>query len=144
MTDAFCSRPAWFTSAGTFTQMALRRGRRKPTPRHTLQCGRDALAAASVGAHHARMVLIENSVEGGVSATSTTSRPATRSSSWEVLVPITFVLAARPRGDARGRHGGGAPASHAWAQVRGWESEPARCHMCRPVDGVVSDGAGRR
>ena len=63
------------------------------------------------------MVPIENSVEGGVSATLdnlATGDPL-------VVVgrcsPITFVLAAR-RGDARGRHGGGHPQSRVGAGAR--------------------------
>ena len=66
------------------------------------------------------MVPIENSVEGGVSATLdalSSGEPLVVVA--EVLVPITFVLAARPGmplGSVRavGTH------SHAWAQVRGW------------------------
>ena len=66
------------------------------------------------------MVPIENSVEGGVSATLdalATGDPLVVVG--EVLVPITFVLCARagmPLGGVRtvGTH------SHAWAQVRGW------------------------
>jgi prephenate dehydratase len=66
------------------------------------------------------MVPIENSVEGGVSATLdalASGDPLVVTG--EVLVPITFVLAGRPGtrlADVRavGTH------SHAWAQVRGW------------------------
>ena len=67
------------------------------------------------------MVPIENSVEGGVSATLdalASGDPLVVTG--EVLVPITFVLAARPglcrssEVRAVGTH------SHAWAQVRGW------------------------
>ncbi len=69
------------------------------------------------------MVPIENSVEGGVSATLdalATGDPLVVVG--EVLVPITFVLCARagmPLGEVRtvGTH------SHAWAQVRGWMAE---------------------
>ena len=66
------------------------------------------------------MVPIENSVEGGVSATlDALSVGEQLHIIGEVLVPITFVLAARPgmplsRVRAVGTH------SHAWAQVRGW------------------------
>ena len=66
------------------------------------------------------MVPIENSVEGGVSATLdalASGDPLVVTG--EVLVPVTFVLAARAGTTldvvrAVGTH------SHAWAQVRGW------------------------
>ena len=69
------------------------------------------------------MVPIENSVEGGVSATLdalATGDPLVVIG--EVLVPITFVLCARPGvplAEVRtvGTH------SHAWAQVRGWMAQ---------------------
>ena len=79
-----------------------------------------ALAALRAGSIDGAMVPIENSVEGGVSATLdalASGEPLVVVG--EVLVPITFVLAARPGvalDDVRavGTH------SHAWAQVRGW------------------------
>jgi prephenate dehydratase len=78
------------------------------------------LAAVRAGEVDAAMVPIENSVEGGVSATLDSlagGDPLVLVG--EVLVPITFVLATRPGmplGSVRavGTH------SHAWAQVRGW------------------------
>jgi prephenate dehydratase len=79
-----------------------------------------ALALLRAGEVDGAMVPIENSVEGGVSAT----LDALASGDplvvvGEVLVPITFVLAARPGMPlaeirAVGTH------SHAWAQVRAW------------------------
>ena len=66
------------------------------------------------------MVPIENSVEGGVSATLdalASGEPLVVVA--EVLVPITFVLAARP-GMPLGQVRAVGTHSHAWAQVRGW------------------------
>ena len=79
-----------------------------------------ALAALRAGDIDGAMVPIENSVEGGVSATLdalASGEPLVVTG--EVLVPVTFVLAARPPTTlaevrAVGTH------SHAWAQVRGW------------------------
>jgi prephenate dehydratase len=79
-----------------------------------------ALGALRSAEIDAAMVPIENSVEGGVSATLdalASGEPLVVTG--EVLVPITFVLAAAPGvplADVRavGTH------SHAWAQVRGW------------------------
>ena len=106
---------------GTFTQMALdawdgSQGREQ-LPYPSVDAALDALRAGEIDA---AMVPIENSVEGGVSATLdalATGDPLVVIS--EVLVPITFVLCARPGmplGSVRaiGTH------SHAWAQVRGW------------------------
>ena len=110
---------------GTFTQMALdawgRRRRRQRTSRSARSTRRwRALRAGDIDG---AMVPIENSVEGGVSATLdalASGDPLVVTG--EVLVPITFVLAARAgaraRGGARGRH-----PLHAWAQVRGWMGE---------------------
>lgn len=117
---------------GTFTQAALRQwvaaadspaqdaDLAEAVPFGTVGA---ALAAVRAGEIEAVMVPIENSVEGGVSATLdalTVGEPLVIRA--EVLVPITFVLAA-PRGteladvQAVGSH------SHAWPQVRGWMAE---------------------
>jgi prephenate dehydratase len=106
---------------GTFTQMALdawdAAAGREQVPFGSVDA---ALAALRAGEVDAAMVPIENSVEGGVSATLdalATGEPLVVVG--EVLVPITFVLCARPGmplAEVRtvGTH------SHAWAQVRGW------------------------
>ncbi|EWT02447.1 prephenate dehydratase [Intrasporangium oryzae NRRL B-24470] len=108
---------------GTFTQMALDAwdgaDGREQVPFGSVDA---ALAALRAGDIDAAMVPIENSVEGGVSATLdalATGDPLVVIG--EVLVPITFVLCARPGMPlssvrAVGTH------SHAWAQVRGWMS----------------------
>ena len=109
---------------GTFTQMALdawdAAAGREQVPFGSVDA---ALAAQRAGEIDAAMVPIENSVEGGVSATLdalATGDPLVVVG--EVLVPITFVLCARagmPLGEVRtvGTH------SHAWAQVRGWMAQ---------------------
>jgi prephenate dehydratase len=106
---------------GTFTQMALDSWDgatdKEQVPFPSVDAALDALRAGHVDA---AMVPIENSVEGGVSATLdalATGEPLIVIG--EVLVPITFVLCARagmPLGSVRtvGTH------SHAWAQVRNW------------------------
>lgn len=114
---------AYFGPAGTFTQMALQDWPpavgHEQVPYPSVEAALDAVRVGDAGA---AMVPIENSVEGGVSAT----LDALASGDplvvvGEVLVPITFVLAA-PAGmpltavRAVGTH------SHAWAQVRGWMS----------------------
>ncbi|WP_347813682.1 prephenate dehydratase [Allobranchiibius sp. GilTou38] len=106
---------------GTFTQAALAGWPAAKGREQTAFSSVDkALAALREGEIDAAMVPIENSVEGGVSATLDalhTGDPLTVVG--EVLVPITFVLAVRPgttRDDVRavGTH------PHGWAQVRGW------------------------
>ena len=112
---------AYLGPAGTFTQMALDSWPPAVQADHR-PCGSvdAALALLRAGEVDGAMVPIENSVEGGVSATLdalSSGDPLVVVA--EVLVPITFVLAARPgmplsEVRAVGTH------SHAWAQVRGW------------------------
>lgn len=106
---------------GTFTQMALNAW--EPAASGTQQPFGSvdaALGALRAGEIDAAMVPIENSVEGGVSATLdalASGEPLVVVG--EVLVPITFVLAAR-HGVALGQVQAVGTHSHAWAQVRGW------------------------
>ncbi len=116
-------RYAYLGPAGTFTEMALRQwsqtAAEEPAmvPLATVDA---ALAAVRAGDADGAMVPIENSVEGGVTATlDALSGGDPLVVVAEVLVPITFVLAVRAgtrREDlvAIGTH------SHAWAQVRHW------------------------
>ncbi|NHN57228.1 prephenate dehydratase [Calidifontibacter sp. DB0510] len=119
-------RYGYFGPRGTFTQMALASHLHSlgmpqlldsATAFATVPAALDAVAAGEVDEV---MVPIENSVEGGVSATldALNARDGLLIRA-EVLVPITFVLAVRAGttlGDieAVGSH------SHAWPQVRGW------------------------
>ncbi|MFC3300904.1 prephenate dehydratase [Arthrobacter agilis] len=106
---------------GTFTEAALLQvpgaGGARRVPALTVGSALDAVRAGSVDA---AMVPIENSVEGGVSATlDAIAVGAPLRILREELVPITFVLAGRPGaglGDVRriATHG------HAWAQCRTW------------------------
>ena len=115
---------AYLGPEGTFTQMALTAWAPSQGAVHR-PCGSvdQALALLRSGEVDGAMVPIENSVEGGVSATLdalASGDPLVVTA--EVLVPITFVLAARPGTPlssvrAVGTH------SHAWAQVRGWMGE---------------------
>jgi prephenate dehydratase len=80
-----------------------------------------ALAAVRAGEVDAAMVPIENSVEGGVSATlDAVAHGDALQIVAEVLVPVTFQLAVRPGVERLedikviSTHG------HAWAQCRGW------------------------
>jgi prephenate dehydratase len=112
---------AYLGPEGTFTEAALLQvpgadsAERLPVP-----SVRAALDAVRRGAVDAAMVPIENSVEGGVSATLDAIAVGDPLRILrEELLPITFVLAARPGTtlDAVRRistHG------HAWAQCRTW------------------------
>ena len=106
---------------GTFTQMALDAWDAAEGRDHLPFGSVDAaLSALRAGDIDAAMVPIENSVEGGVSATLdslATGEPLVVIG--EVLVPITFVLCARPGTPLAGVRTVGTH-SHAWAQVRGW------------------------
>ncbi|WKV16119.1 prephenate dehydratase [Janibacter limosus] len=120
------TRYAYLGPEGTFTQQALLSWvadtEHEQVPLGSVDVALDALRAGDVDA---AVVPIENSVEGGVSATLdalTSGDPLVVVG--EVLVPITFVACARPGTtltDARaiGTH------SHARAQVRGWAGKQA-------------------
>jgi prephenate dehydratase len=112
---------AYLGPAGTFTQMALDAWAPAQGTDHR-PCGSvdQALSLLRAGDVDGAMVPIENSVEGGVSATLdalASGDPLVVTG--EVLVPITFVLATRP-GTALEDVGAIGTHSHAWAQVRGW------------------------
>ena len=106
---------------GTFTEAALLQvpgaaaSERIPATSVTA-----ALELVRSGGADAAVVPIENSVEGGVSATlDAISAGGPLRIGREILVPITFVLAVRPGLDLAGittvsTH------SHAWAQCRNW------------------------
>jgi prephenate dehydratase len=114
---------AYLGPQGTFTEAALRQIVDMESADHVVQpmASVDAvLAALRAGEVDAAMVPIENSVEGGVAAT----LDALASGSplrvvREVLVPVTFVLAARPGTRLQDvRRVSSLP--HGWAQCRGW------------------------
>jgi prephenate dehydratase len=114
---------AYLGPAGTFTEAALRQVVDVTSPDHVVHpmSSVDAvLAALRAGEVDAAMVPIENSVEGGVAATlDALANGSPLRVVREVLVPITFVLAARPGTRlADVRRVSSHP--HAWAQCRGW------------------------
>lgn len=112
---------AYLGPEGTFTQQALMMwgpsDDAEQVPCGSVDAALDLLRAGDVDA---AVVPIENSVEGGVSATlDALASGGPLVVVGEVLVPITFVACARTGTrlqdvTAVGTH------SHAWAQVRGW------------------------
>ena len=114
-------RYGYLGPAGTFCQMALAAWPgsvgAEAVPCDSVVAALDALRA---GGLDGAMVPIENSVEGGVSATlDALSVGSDVVITAEVLVPVTFVVAVRPGtrlADIRavGTH------PHGWAQVRTW------------------------
>ena len=118
------TRYGYLGPEGTFTQMALHAwAPAEGAPRQPFGSVDAALGALRAGDIDAAMVPIENSVEGGVSATLdalASGEPLVVVG--EVLVPITFVLAARPGVRLAALRAVGTH-SHAWAQVRGWMGE---------------------
>ena len=114
---------AYLGPEGTFTEAALQR---VPEAR-----GATKLAAGSVitalnhvrtGEVEAAVVPIENSVEGGVSATLDEIAVGNELHIVrEVLVPISFMLVGRPGGTQElDQLRSVSTHTHAWAQVRGW------------------------
>jgi len=114
-------RYGYFGPAGTFTEMALLRlPGVEDVERVPIASVEAALEAVRDGSVDAAVVPIENSVEGGVSATlDALSSGADLVVVHEVLVPITFVLAARAGTTLADIRGVGSH-PHAWAQVRHW------------------------
>lgn len=114
---------AFLGPAGTFTESALRQI--EPDPAHHLPVASvpAALAAVRDGRAASAVVPIENSVEGGVTATLDALAEGTDLRICaEMLVPIRFALVAlRPMELSQVR--AVATHSHAWAQVRGWVEE---------------------
>lgn len=115
------ARYAYLGPEGTFTEAALRRlpaaGRAELMPHPSVDA---AMEAVRCGDADAAMVPIENSVEGGVSATLDAlagGEPLVVVR--EVLVPVTFDLAARP-GTLIGNVRRVATHPHAQAQCRDW------------------------
>jgi len=116
------TRYGFLGPAGTFTEMALRQSSRlsdegERVPFISVDA---ALAALRAGELDAAMVPIENSVEGGVSATLdalASGEPLVVVA--EQVVPISFVLAARA-GTTLADIRTVATHPHAWAQVRAW------------------------
>ena len=108
----------YFGSPGAFTHQALLTFSTEPaTPFATVAAALDAVRA---GEAEAVMVPIENSVEGGVSATLDSLTNGKRLMIVrEVLLPVTFGLYARP-GTSLGQVRRVLTHPHAAAQVRGW------------------------
>ena len=120
------TRYAYLGPEGTFTQQALLSwvgaAEHEQVPLGSVDAALEALRSGDVDA---AVVPIENSVEGGVSAT----LDALASGDplvvvGEVLVPITFVACGRPGASLTSARAIGTH-SHAWAQVRGWAGRTA-------------------
>ena len=114
-------RYAFLGPAGTFTEAALRKVA-DPAEAEFVSAGSvlSAVAALRRGEVDRAVVPIENSVEGGVSATvDEIALGETLQILAEVHVPISFVLVGRP-GVAMEDVRRVTTHPHAWAQVRGW------------------------
>ena len=103
-----------------------------------------ALEVVRSGRADAAVVPIENSVEGGVSATlDALSSGGPLRIQREILVPITFVLAVRPGVDLAGittvsTH------SHAWAQCREWAERNIPQAEYLPASSTAAAATGLR
>lgn len=117
---AMSLRYAYLGPSGTFTEAALRSvagAEDEALPKTDVAT---ALAAVRLGEADRAVVPIENSVEGGVSATlDTLSSGVPLVIVGEALVPIRFVLAAPPGTELSQVHNVSTH-PHAWAQTRRW------------------------
>jgi len=125
-------RYAYLGPAGTFTETALRQVAAPDQAEYLpLVDVVSTLEAVRAGRADYAVVPIENSVEGGVTATlDTLATGAPLVLLREVLVPVTFVLAARA-GTALAGVTRVSTHPHAWAQCRGWFNAhlPAAMHV---------------
>ena len=125
-------RYAYLGPAGTFTEAALRQVAVPDEAEYLpLVDVVSALEAVRTGGADFAVVPIENSVEGGVTATLdtlATGRPLVLVR--EVVVPVTFVLATR-KGTALADVTRVSTHPHAWAQCRRWFNAnlPAAVHV---------------
>lgn len=121
MSTGAATRYSYLGPAGTFTEAALlKMPGGESAERIPATSVLSALAMVDDGEAEGAVVPIENSVEGGVTATLDAVSVAHQLHiTAEALVPITFVLASRePMALSRVRSV--ATHSHAWAQVRRW------------------------
>lgn len=128
MPDATADLPrgryAYLGPAGTFTEVALLQVTDEQES-DLIPCADvvTALDRVRTGDVDFAVVPIENSVEGGVNATlDALASGGPLVIVGEMLVPITFVLAARA-GTERGQVRRISTHPHAWAQCRGWVAE---------------------
>ena len=114
-------RYAYLGPAGTFTEAALRQFARPDEAEYVpLVDVISALEAVRTGRADYAVVPIENSVEGGVTATlDTLATGDALVLLREVVVPVSFVLAARA-GTVLADVTRVSTHPHAWAQVRSW------------------------
>ena len=123
MSDEPLLRYAYLGPAGTFTEAALRQVASPDEAVYLPQIDVvSAIEAVRSGLADRAVVAIENSVEGGVTAvldTLATGTPLVILR--EMLVPVSFVLAARPGTSLDDVHRISAH-PHAWAQCRRWLS----------------------
>ncbi|HEY7009515.1 MAG TPA: prephenate dehydratase [Jatrophihabitantaceae bacterium] len=113
-------RYAYLGPAGTFTESALRRVAGPDDAEYLPQQHVvAALDAVRTGAADFAVVAIENSVEGAVTAVLDTLSAGDLVMVREILVPVSFALAARD-GVAIEDVRGVAAHPHAWAQCRRW------------------------
>ena len=122
MTDR--PRYAYLGPEGTFTEIALRAMVSPETAEHVPMVDvPSALAAVRAGEADYAVVAIENTVEGGVTATlDTLAEGDPLVIVGEVVLPVAFELLAR-EGVGIGDVTRVSAHSHGWAQVRRWASE---------------------
>jgi prephenate dehydratase len=136
-------RYAYLGPAGTFTEAALRQVAAPDAAEYLPQVDVvSALEAVRAERADYAVVPIENSVEGGVTATLDTLATGLHLVLLrEVLVPITFVLAGRPGGATLQDVTRISTHPHAWAQCRRWINAnlPRAVHV--PATSTAAAGA---
>ncbi|WP_144794767.1 prephenate dehydratase [Kocuria palustris] len=133
---------AYLGPAGTFTESALRQIEPDAARHQPVASVPAALSAVRGGRAESAVVPIENSVEGGVTATlDALAAGAELRIRAEMLVPIRFALVSlRPKELSEVR--AVSTHSHAWAQVRGWVDENMREVEYIPASSTAAGALG--
>ena len=135
---------AYLGPSGTFTESALLQ---VPGARDAQRIGASSVPAALAmvrdGEADAAMVPIENSVEGGVTATlDAIAQGGALQIIGEILVPITFVLAVRQNIDELEQIKTISTHGHAWAQCKGWAEANIPGAVFAPASSTAAGALG--
>ena len=133
---------AFLGPVGTFTELALAQVKDAKTAKHLpVATVNEAIEAVISGKAHRAIVPVENSIEGGVTATLDALANTTDIRIYgEYLVPVTFNLVARPGtklSDVK------VVSTHptAYAQCRGWMQEKISKHTHLPATSTAAAAA---
>lgn len=133
---------AFLGPVGTFTELALAQVKEAKSAKHlSVSTVNEAIEAVVSGRAHRAIVPVENSIEGGVTATLDALANTTDIRIYgEYLVPVTFNLVARP-GTKLAEVKVVSTHPTAYAQCRGWMQENIPSHSHLPATSTAAAAA---